>query len=105
MPVPDPVESIGALLARVRTGSGRSQLRLAELLCAASGTPTVSRHEVSRWEREQRLPSMYWLRWRILRRVERDTCSYTDLATTPVQDHEFEEMQIYTTTPAARRWR
>jgi len=63
MPVPDPVESIGALLARVRTGSGRSQLRLAELLCAASGTPTVSRHEVSRWEREQRLPSMYWLRW------------------------------------------
>src|SRR5437764_9640047 len=63
MPVPDPVESIGALLARVRTGSGRSELRLAELLCAASGTPTVSRHEVSRWEREQRLPSGYWLRW------------------------------------------
>ena len=62
-PWPDPPESIGALLARVRTGAGKSQLRLAELLCAASGTPTVTRHEVSRWERGQRLPSAYWLGW------------------------------------------
>jgi transcriptional regulator with XRE-family HTH domain len=62
-PWPDPPESIGALLARVRTAAGKSQLRLAELLCAASGTPTVTRHEVSRWEREQRLPSAYWLGW------------------------------------------
>ena len=45
---------------------------------------------------------MYWQHWRILRRVERDTQPYSDLATTPVEDHEFEEMQIYTTTPAAR---
>jgi transcriptional regulator with XRE-family HTH domain len=62
-PLTGDVESIGALLARVRTGRGMSQLRMAELLCAAAGLPTVTRHEVSRWEREQRVPSRHWLRW------------------------------------------
>ena len=38
-------ESLGHLLTRLRTMSGRSQLRLAELLCAAAG----------RWSR--------WIRW------------------------------------------
>jgi transcriptional regulator with XRE-family HTH domain len=56
-------ESLGALLTRVRLTAGRSQLRVAELLCAASGVATVSRHEVSRWERETRVPSPFWLRW------------------------------------------
>jgi transcriptional regulator with XRE-family HTH domain len=56
-------ECIGALLVRVRLASGRSQLRVAELLCAASGEPTLTRHEVSRWEREERIPSQRWLRW------------------------------------------
>jgi transcriptional regulator with XRE-family HTH domain/tetratricopeptide (TPR) repeat protein len=59
----DGPESIGALIARVRLASGRSQLRIAELLCAAAGVPTVTRHEISRWEREERIPSSYWLRW------------------------------------------
>jgi len=49
-----------------------------------------------------RFARMYWQHWRILRRVERDEHPYVDLATTPVADHEFEEMQIYTSTPAAR---
>ena len=62
-PGPTPAESLGALLARIRTAQGKSQLRVAELLCAAAGTPTVTRHEVSRWEREQRVPSGHWLRW------------------------------------------
>ncbi|HET8682531.1 MAG TPA: helix-turn-helix transcriptional regulator [Micromonosporaceae bacterium] len=57
------VESIGALLARARTARGMSQLRLAELLCAASGVATVTRHECSRWEREERIPTGHWLRW------------------------------------------
>ena len=57
------MESIGALLARVRAEQGISQLRLAERLCASSGTPTVTRHEISRWEREERIPSGYWLGW------------------------------------------
>jgi len=56
-------ETIGALLARVRAELGISQLRLAERLCAASGMSTVTRHEVSRWEREERIPSRYWIGW------------------------------------------
>lgn len=58
-----PAETLGALLTRVRQAQGRTQLRIAEMLCAASGIPTVTRHEVSRWEREQRLPGGHWLRW------------------------------------------
>ena len=56
-------ESLGALLARVRGEQGVTQLRLADRLCAASGQATVTRHEVSRWEREERIPSGYWLGW------------------------------------------
>src|SRR6266536_59998 len=56
-------ESLGPLLTRVRLARGWSQLRVAELLCGASGTPTVTRHEVSRWEREDRVPSRFWLGW------------------------------------------
>ena len=57
------VETIGALLARVRGEHGISQLRLAERLCGCAGVATVTRHEVSRWEREERIPSGYWLAW------------------------------------------
>ena len=63
-PAPDGrPESIGPLLAGLRSRRGHSQLRLAEQLCAASGVPTVSRHEVSRWEREERVPGPFWLGW------------------------------------------
>ena len=56
-------ESLGPLLTRIRLARGWSQLRVAELLCAASSSPTVTRHEVSRWEREERVPSRFWLGW------------------------------------------
>jgi transcriptional regulator with XRE-family HTH domain len=56
-------DSIGGLLARTRQDRGVSQLRLAERLCAAAGVATVTRHEISRWEREERLPSGFWLGW------------------------------------------
>jgi transcriptional regulator with XRE-family HTH domain len=56
-------EPIGALLARLRRTRGWSQHRLAEKLNETSGMPTVTRHEVSRWEREQRLPASFWLGW------------------------------------------
>jgi transcriptional regulator with XRE-family HTH domain len=56
-------EPIGALLTRLRRDQGKSQLHLAELLCAQSGQATVTRHEVSRWERGVRIPHGYWLRW------------------------------------------
>jgi hypothetical protein len=57
------------------------------------------------WEamsKHLRFGRMYWQHWRTLRRVERDTGVEMDIAMTPVQDHEFEEMQLYTTTQAAR---
>jgi transcriptional regulator with XRE-family HTH domain len=50
----------GRLLADRRRALGRSQQRVAEQLCAVSGAATVSRHEVSRWERGLRLPTPYW---------------------------------------------
>jgi transcriptional regulator with XRE-family HTH domain len=56
-------ESLGPMLTRVRLARGWSQLRVAELLCAASGVVTVTRNEVSRWEREARIPSGFWLGW------------------------------------------
>lgn len=56
-------ETIGALVARVRDEQGISQLRLAERLCGCAGVSTVTRHEISRWEREERIPSGYWLNW------------------------------------------
>lgn len=56
-------EPIGALLAHARLNRGWSQLRLAGVLCGISGTTTITRHEVSRWEREERVPSGYWLGW------------------------------------------
>ncbi|AVT34882.1 transcriptional regulator [Plantactinospora sp. BC1] len=51
------------MLTELRLTRGWSQLRVAEQLCAASGVPTVSRHEVSRWERQQRVPGEFWLSW------------------------------------------
>lgn len=58
-----PPDSIGPLLAWLRVQRGHSQLRLAEQLCSASGVPTISRNEVSRWEREERVPGAFWLGW------------------------------------------
>jgi transcriptional regulator with XRE-family HTH domain len=56
-------DHLGPLLHRARRLRGTSQRHLADQLCAVSGMPTVSRHEVSRWEREERLPSPFWLGW------------------------------------------
>jgi radical SAM superfamily enzyme YgiQ (UPF0313 family) len=49
-----------------------------------------------------RFAAMYWRHWRILRRIERDSSPYMDVALTPVQDSEYEQMQMYTSTPSAR---
>jgi transcriptional regulator with XRE-family HTH domain len=54
-------ELIGRLLARLRKGRGWSQLQLADKLCQVSGRITVTRHEVSRWERGDRVPGSFWL--------------------------------------------
>lgn len=54
---------LGRLIAETRRRRGYSQTRLAALLCAAAGVTTVTRHEVSRWERGDRLPGEQWLAW------------------------------------------
>ncbi|MEU4567211.1 helix-turn-helix transcriptional regulator [Micromonospora sp. NPDC023956] len=56
-------ELSGPLLARLRLTRGWSQAQLAARLCAAAGVATLSRHEVSRWERQVRLPGEFWLGW------------------------------------------
>jgi radical SAM superfamily enzyme YgiQ (UPF0313 family) len=57
------------------------------------------------WEvlsKHVRLAAMHWQFRRILKRVERDTGSYDDVAMMPVQEDEFEELEMFTVTQAAR---
>ncbi|WP_328731127.1 helix-turn-helix domain-containing protein [Streptomyces caniferus] len=50
----------GAYLASLRRHSGRSQRQFAAVLCAGSGAQSITRNEVSRWERGERIPDV-WL--------------------------------------------
>ncbi|WKE68547.1 helix-turn-helix transcriptional regulator [Streptomyces sp. WP-1] len=50
----------GAYLAGLRRHSGRSQRQFAAVLCAVSGAQSITRNEVSRWERGERVPDA-WL--------------------------------------------
>jgi transcriptional regulator with XRE-family HTH domain len=50
------VAAFGQLLAERRRQLGLSQRDLADQLCAAAGSPTFTRHEISRYERGTRLP-------------------------------------------------
>jgi transcriptional regulator with XRE-family HTH domain len=56
-------EPLGPTLVRLRQCKGYTQLRVAEALCAASGVGTVTRQEVARWERQECVPSAFWLGW------------------------------------------
>ncbi len=49
-----------------------------------------------------RFLGLIWQYRRICRRVEKDNAPYTDLASTPVQVQEMEELQLYTATTAAK---
>lgn len=57
------MERIGDRLARLRRLRGLTQVELARRLCDATGATTVTRHEVSRWERAERLPGEFWRGW------------------------------------------
>ncbi|MYR56319.1 helix-turn-helix domain-containing protein [Streptomyces sp. SID625] len=50
----------GAYLAGLRRHSGRSQRQFAAVLCSVSGAQSITRNEVSRWERGERIPDV-WL--------------------------------------------
>nr|WP_148302848.1 helix-turn-helix transcriptional regulator [Saccharothrix espanaensis] len=54
---------ISEILAELRRGRGLTQDDLAERLHAASGNTSVTREEVSRWERGKRIPGPYWRSW------------------------------------------
>ncbi len=56
----DERERFGQYLARLRRAAGMSQRELADVLCQLSGTQSVTRSEVSRYERGTRLPEI-WL--------------------------------------------
>ena len=59
-PIP---ELISDLIKRARIERGLSQTGLAMSLADVSGLDTVTRSEVSRWERGKRIPTRHWLRW------------------------------------------
>jgi hypothetical protein len=57
------------------------------------------------WEvlsKHARLAALYWRYRRILKRVERDPSTYVDIAMMPVQEDEFDELELFTATQAAR---
>lgn len=54
--------AIDALIRDLRSARGWSQGRLADALCDVSRCATVTRADVSRWERGKRLPGPFWLR-------------------------------------------
>ncbi|WP_020666364.1 helix-turn-helix transcriptional regulator [Amycolatopsis nigrescens] len=56
-------ELISELVARSRRRRGLTQDALANLLAEASGNQSVTREEVSRWERGKRIPGPYWRDW------------------------------------------
>lgn len=53
--------TIGDRIAALRRERGWSQAELALALAAVSGRGTITREEVSRWERGRRNPTPYWL--------------------------------------------
>jgi transcriptional regulator with XRE-family HTH domain len=53
-------QRLGAYLARLRADAGLSQRQLAARLCRVSGVTSVTRNEISRWERGDRVPDT-WL--------------------------------------------
>ena len=66
------------LLARRRTAKGWSQDDLAAQLHAESGNDSVTREEISRWERGKRIPGPYWRHW--LSAVLDTSCDELELA-------------------------
>lgn len=54
---------ISTMLPELRRGRGLTQYDLAAQLHAASGNVSITREEVSRWERGKRIPGPYWRAW------------------------------------------
>lgn len=55
--IPQPAKFLGQLIATRRRELRRSQQDLADDICVVSGRATLTRHEISRYERERRIPT------------------------------------------------
>jgi len=60
------------------------------------------RHAWETLTKYARLGAMYWRYRCILKRVARDATSYPDVAMMPVEDAEFDALEMFTATQAAR---
>lgn len=61
--VDQPPKSLCSLLRELRSQQGLSQYDLAGQLIDASGNCSITREDVSRWERGKRIPGPYWRKW------------------------------------------
>lgn len=73
-------EPAGDLIRRTRSRLGYSQYAVAAELVRVSGNTSLTREDVSRWERGKRIPGPYWRQWisRVLdlRRAELDAAAH-----------------------------
>jgi transcriptional regulator with XRE-family HTH domain len=61
--VDQPPKSLCSMLRDLRSQLGLSQYDLAGKLIAVSGNCSITREDVSRWERGKRIPGPYWQKW------------------------------------------
>lgn len=61
--VDEPPESLCSMLRELRSRHGLSQCDLAGQLNDASGNSSITREDISRWERGKRIPGPYWRKW------------------------------------------
>lgn len=59
----DSAEPVGSMIRRTRNRLGYSQYEIAIELAKISGNDSLTREEVSRWERGKRIPGPYWRQW------------------------------------------
>ncbi|MFE0019735.1 helix-turn-helix transcriptional regulator [Amycolatopsis sp. NPDC059021] len=76
---------IRSLLAERRIAKGWSQCDLAHELFTLSGNGSVTREDVSRWERGKRIPGPYWRHW--LSDVLDMPCHDLDAAASVAREH------------------
>ncbi|MFC4079212.1 helix-turn-helix domain-containing protein [Amycolatopsis samaneae] len=76
---------IRSLLAERRMAKGWSQCDLAHELFALSGNSSVTREDISRWERGKRIPGPYWRHW--LSDVLDMPCHTLDVAACVAREH------------------
>jgi putative transcriptional regulator len=61
--VDQPPKSLCSMLRELRNRQGLSQYDLAGQLIDASGNYSITREDISRWERGKRIPGPYWRKW------------------------------------------